>query len=171
MTNRETPFELSEQEKRSFQGKRCSFVTLNGPLRLMRLVGPETKCRADGRYWFDEDLFWTIVDSITAHHDDHVLVNRLVRRILRDDLAVCHNWNTFASVYEMRIPASQQVQAYAGHTAPHDYYSAIDSRGRRSFPRMKLHGGGFQYIIHVDAKTRELVRGPIPHWISRSGRA
>jgi hypothetical protein len=140
----------------------------------MRLVGRTAAGRANdpyGRFWFNERYFWNVVDFLTDHHKEVALVNHYLKLVLREGTAVCRDWNSFAAVYQLRIPAAVELQAYVGRARPQPLFSAADPRGRKSPAPEMLMGGEVQYVVDVDNVGRRYVSGPLPLGIHGIGHA
>lgn len=157
---------LSTQELRSFDG-RCREVTVSGPLTLFRLCGRTAAGAANnpyGRFWFNANFFWRMVDVLSDRASDVAELNHYLRYLLREYTAVCHDWNTFASIYELRVPPGRNVVAVVGRVAPQPF----DSRPGGALPHELLVGGEFQYVLDVDGQgLRPFVSGPRPLLVFR----
>jgi hypothetical protein len=166
-------FQLTPEERASFEGN-ARPISVRGPVTLMRLVGRTAGGRANdpfGRYWFNERYFWKVLDVLTDHHKDVSLVNHYLKFVIREGTAVCHDWNSFAKVYQLRVPAGAELQAYVGRAKPQPFYSAADPLGRKSLPHEFLMGGEVQYVVNVDNVARRYVSGPLPAGIHGIGHA
>lgn len=158
---------LSDDEKSSFEGHN-RIVHVSGPFTLFRLVGRTgagAVTNKFGRFWFHDRLFWSVLDDITRHQHDKALMNFLIRRLLRELTAVCFDWNSFAAVYQLVVPAGLNVEAAVGRirSQPH-FATGSDPLDRQLF------GDEFQFVIDVTASLQPLVQGPIPLDF-RAGRA
>ncbi len=168
-----TDLQLTADERDSFEGTPRP-VTVTGPFTLMRLVGRTASGRANdpyGRYWFNERYFWNVIDFLTDHHSDVALVNHYLKLIIREGTAVCHDWNSFAKVYQLRIPAGVQVRACVGRTKSQPFFSPTDPQRRRPGPDEILMGGEVQYVADVEKVGRQYVTGPLPMRIHGIGHA
>lgn len=166
-------FQLTPDERASFEGNPRP-VSVQGPVALMRLVGRTAAGKANdpfGRYWFNKRYFWKLIDFITDYHSDVSLVNRYLKLVMREDTAVCHDWNSFGKVYQLRVPKGVELQAYVGRARSQPLYSATDPRGRAPLPHEMLMGGEVQYVVDVDNVGRRYVVGPLPMGIHGSGHA
>jgi len=165
-----TPDELS-----SFAG-RYRLLTVQGPLTLFRLCGKTAGGAASnpyGRFWFNEKFFWNMIDIISDSVGDTAQLNHYLRYVLREFTAVCHDWNTFASIYQLNLPARTPIDIAVGRIAPQPFYSPTDPLRRKSLPHQVLVGGEFQYIIDVasNPSLRACVLGPRPLLVHRGGHA
>lgn len=168
-----TSFTLKPDERASFLGE-PQLISARGPLTLMRIVGRTASGEANnpfGRYWFNENYFWSVIDFLTNHHKEVELVNYYLKLILRDGLAVCHDWNSFAMIYQLRIPAGAELHAYSGTARPQPPFSSSDHRFSSDWKRNQLAGGARQYVVNMDLVDRKHVNGPLPMGIAGIGHA
>lgn len=166
-------FHLAPNERASFEGIPRP-VSVRGPVVLMRLVGRTAGGRPNdpfGRYWFNERYFWKVIDFLTDHHSDVALVNHYLKLVIREGTAVCHDWNSFGKVYQLRIPAGIELQAYVGRAKSQPFFSTSDPRGRMPPPHEVFMGGEVQYVVDVDNVGRRYVTGPFPMRIQGIGHA
>ena len=112
-----------------------------------------------------------MIDFLSEHNRDVSLVNHYLKLVVREGLAVCHDWNSFAKVYQLRVPAGVEMQAYVGRAKPQPFFSAADQMGRGSPPHELLMGGEVQYVVDVDSVGRRYVSGPLPIGIHGIGHA
>lgn len=164
---------LTAQEIASFDG-RHRLATVNGPCRLFRLCGRNAsglQSKKYGRYWFNEKFFWNMLDTISDSANNTAQLNHYLRYLLRESTAVCHDWNSFASIFQLTLPSSQSISVAVGRIAPQPFYSARDPLRRQSLPHELLVGGEFQYIVDLanDLHLQSLVSGPLPLWVHRAG--
>jgi hypothetical protein len=160
--------ELDDSEKRSFDGP-YKIITVKGPLSLFRLCGRTAAGEASnpyGRFWFNEQFFWRMLDVISGCASNQAQLNHYLRFILREFTAVCHDWNTFASVYQLSVPANVPIEVVVGRIAPQPFFSPLDPQGRKSLPHQLLLGGAFQYILDMKSTSEpsRYVHGPRPLW-------
>jgi hypothetical protein len=166
---------LTPSEVASFDG-RHRHVDVTGPLKLMRLCGKTAAGAASdpyGRFWFNEKFFWSLVDTISENASNTAQLNHYLRFLLREFTAVCHDWNTFALIYQLSLPAGVPMNAVVGRVAPQPFCSSAAPARRVSRPHELLVGGEFQYIVDLRANSalRQYVQGPRPlhlHHIRRS---
>ena len=166
---------LSPQEQASFDGA-IRVVTVKGPLSLFRLCGKTasgTPSNPYGRFWFNEKFFWRMLDVLTDTIYSTAQLNHYLRYILREYTAVCHDWNTFTSFYQLALPTQQQLEVAVGRIAPQPFYSSSDPKQRASLPHEILVGGEFQYIVDLEANQglKQYVQGPRPLLVSLSREA
>ncbi len=166
---------LTPQERASFDGP-IRIVTVKGPLSLFRLCGRTAAGAANnphGRFWFNERFFWRMLDVLTDSVHSNAQLNHYLRYLLREYTAVCHDWNTFTSIYKLTLPAHETLDAAVGRIAPKPFYSPSDPKHRASLPHEILVGGEFQYIVDLAANAglKRHVHGPRPLLVSRGGRA
>jgi hypothetical protein len=166
---------LTPDEKKSFDGAYRT-VTVTGPVSLFRLCGKTARGAASnpfGRFWFNANFFWKLVDAASDRATSTAELNHYLRYILREFTAVCHDWNSFAAIYELAVPAGTKMEATVGRIRPQPFYSAADPQRRSALPHEILVGGEFQYIIDLRAGSalRSRVAGPRPLWVSRAGNA
>ena len=169
------PLVLSEKEMASFDGA-YKVKSVTGPLTLFRLCGRTAAGEASneyGRYWFNEKFFWKTLDVVSDSASNTAQLNRYMRLILREFTAVCHDWNSFASIYQLYLPATKTLEVAVGRIAAQPFYSSSDPNHRQSLPHEMLVGGDFQYILDLktDSELRRLVTGPRPLLLHRGGRA
>jgi hypothetical protein len=157
---------LSSVELASFHGPH-RITTIRGPLSLFRLCGRTAAGEANnpyGRFWFNEKFFWKVLDHISDNASNTALLNHYLRYVLREFTAVCHDWNTFASIYQLSLPPSSTLELAVGRIAPQPFFSRNDPQHRESLPHELLVGGEFQYIIDITPNLRRYVHGPRPLW-------
>ena len=169
------PLVLSEKEMASFDGA-YKVKSVTGPLTLFRLCGRTAAGEASneyGRYWFNEKFFWKTLDVVSDSASNTAQLNHYMRLILREFTAVCHDWNSFASIYQLYLPATKTLEVAVGRIAAQPFYSSSDPNHRQSLPHEMLVGGDFQYILDLktDSELRRLVKGPRPLLLHRGGRA
>ena len=169
------PLVLSEKEMASFDGA-YKVKSVTGPLTLFRLCGRTAAGEASneyGRYWFNEKFFWKTLDVVSDSASNTAQLNHYMRLILREFTAVCHDWNSFASIYQLYLPATKTLEVAVGRIAAQPFYSSSDPNHRQSLPHEMLVGGDFQYILDLktDSELRRLVSGPRPLLLHRGGRA
>jgi hypothetical protein len=168
-----TSFLLKPDERASFLGE-PRLITVGGPITLMRVVGRTASGEANnpfGRYWFNEQFFWSVIDFLSDHSKDVPLINHYIKLVMRDGLAVCHDWNSFATVRQLRVPAGKELHAYVGLTKPQPKLSTSSHKNTTAPPSHLLLGGEVQYIVDVNHAVRSYVSGPIPMRISGIGHA
>ena len=157
---------LSMEEKASFDGAYYKVRPVSGPLSLFRLCGRTAAGKSNdkyGRHWFNERFFWKALDIVSDSTSNPVQLNHYLRFILREYTAVCHDWNSFAAIYNLRIPAGKRVEVAVGRIAVKPYYSVNDPGRRASLPHEFLVGGEFQYIVDLASEEmKRLVIGPLP---------
>jgi hypothetical protein len=168
------PLVLSAKEKASFDGPH-KIRSVTGPITLFRLCGRSAAGETSnpyGRFWFNEKFFWRTLDLVSDSASNTAQLNHYMRLILREFTAVCHDWNSFASIYQLHLPATKTLEVAVGRIAPQPFYSSSDPRHRQSLPYEMLVGGDFQYIIDLQAKIelKRLVTGPRPLLLHRGGR-
>ncbi len=168
-------FALTPKEIASFDG-RYRIVSVRGPLTLFRLCGKTASGEANnpyGRFWFNEKFFWNLINLVTENAHNTRLVNHYLRFLLREVTAVCHDWNTFAAIYQLTLPAARPIELAVGRIAAQPYFSASDPQARRSAPHEVLAGGEFQYLVDFpgDPSLKTCVQGPRPLWVHGRGRA
>jgi hypothetical protein len=166
---------LTAKERESFDGP-IRIVTVKGPLTLFRLCGRTAAGAVNnphGRFWFNEKFFWRTLDLLTDNVYSNVQLNHYLRYLIRESTAVCYDWNTFTSIYQLALPANETLNLAAGRIAPQPFYSSSVSKNRTSLPHEILVGGEFQYIVDLSANQdlKRYVQGPRPFLISRGGRA
>lgn len=169
------PLTLLPHEPASFDGA-YRITTVQGPLTLFRLCGRNVAGAAGnpfGRFWFNERFFWNMIDVVTRNAASPAQLNHYLRFVLRELTAVCHDWNTFASIYQFHLPARHAVEVAVGRIAPQPFYSASDPQHRASMPHEVLLGGEFQYIVDMTGNPalKRFVQGPRPLWVPGAGRA
>ena len=169
------PITLSPQELGSFDGPHRT-VTVKGPLTLFRLCGKNASGKAGeayGRFWFNERFFWNTVDVISSSAANTAEMNHYLRFILREFTAVCFDWNAFASIYRLQLPAGETLELVMGRIAPQPFFSASDPKQRKALPHELLVGGEFQYIIDISGtpKLKNFIQGPRPLLLHQGGRA
>lgn len=155
---------LSPDEKLSFESG-YKIKTLTGPAKLFRLVGRNATGESGnkfGRFWFHEDLFWDSIDEISDTVHDEKMMNHLIRRLLRELTAVCYDWNSFAVIYTLEVPAGKSIEVATGRIKPQPHYSSNDPLKRIHPKKIMLFGGEQQYIIEVVGEIKCWVKGPIP---------
>ena len=169
------PLILTPQERASFAGPN-RVITVKGPLSLFRLCGRTAAGEANnplGRFWFNEKFFWRMLDVLTDSAGNNAQLNYYLRYVLREYTAVCHDWNTFASIYQFALPAHEPLEVAVGRIAPQPFFSSSDPKHRASLPHEILVGGEFQYIVDFAANPtyRRHVQGPRPLLVHPGGRA
>lgn len=169
------PLVLSAKEVASFDGA-YKIRHVNGPLTLFRLCGKNAAGEASnpyGRFWFNEKFFWRTLDVVSDSASNTAQLNHYLRFVLREFTAVCYDWNSFASIYQLHLPATKTLEVAVGRIAPQPFYSASDPNHRKSLPHELLVGGDFQYIVdlNADRDAKRLVTGPRPLLVHRGGRA
>jgi len=157
---------LKVEELRSYDGRHRE-VTVTGPLTLLRLCGRTAAGAANnryGRFWFNSNFFWRMVDVLGDRASNVAELNHYPRYSLREYTTVCYDWNTFASIYELRVPTGKKVAAVVGRVAPQPF----DSRPGRALPHEVPVGGEFQYVLDVEGQgLRPFVVGPRPPVVLR----
>ena len=166
---------LTPDEKRSFEGPYRT-VTVSGPLSLFRLCGRTAAGEANnpyGRFWFNSNFFWKMVDVLSDRSTNSSELNHYLRYLLREFTAVCSDWNNFASIHELSLPAGAKLEAIVGRIHPQPFHSPSDPHRRRPLPHEVLVGGEFQYIVDLASNptARTGVSGPRPLWVHRGGNA
>lgn len=159
---------LTEDERASFQGRyRLKVVT--GPLSLLRCGGTRPDGRPNdpfGRYWFPEDLFWKIADEIDDLAQNEELRGYYLRYLLREALAVSHDWSSLVTVFQFALPPGETVRVAVGFAAPQPFLAVESGALARAVPPGLFDGGAVQYVIDVRGSERlkSYVRGPMPLW-------
>jgi hypothetical protein len=153
------------KDKASFDGAYRVGV-VRGPLSLFRLCGRNAAGEANNKYgrcWLNERFFWDAIDVVSNSTSNPAQFNHYLRLILREYTAVCHDWNSFAAIYQLRIPAGKNVEVAVGRIAAQPFYSADDPGRRSSLPHQLLVGGEFQYIVDINSEEmKRWVSGPLP---------
>jgi hypothetical protein len=156
--------QLTAREIASFDGPH-RIVVVRGPLTLMRLCGRTAAGEANnpyGRFWFNDRFFWRVLDQISDDPRNVPLLNHHLKYVLREFTAVCREWNSFAAIYRLQVPAGTSVEVAVGRIAPQPLDSTRSGPG--AAPANLLMGGDFQYILDLGSNPdlRRRVAGPIP---------
>jgi hypothetical protein len=162
---------LSTSERASFSGV-SKIIKVQGPLTLFRLCGKTATGDANnpfGRFWFNEKFFWNMLDVLTDSAHNEAQLNHYLRFLLREFTAVCHDWNSFASIYQFSLPAREPLELAVGRIAAQPFFSSADPNHRISLPHEVLVGGEFQYIVDFasNPSLRRYVQGPRPLLVRR----
>lgn len=109
--------ELTPGERNSFLGDPDIGFVKDFPLTLYRAVGKYrvpgppaggnrkeiTHTKPGGRFWFDAALFWGLRRAIASHGTPDADREYLLRWLLRDQLAICRDWNSIDSIYCLHL--------------------------------------------------------------------
>jgi hypothetical protein len=178
------PVKVTAKLMRTFQGERAHEVELQHPTVIYRLGGKriaddQGKSIVDvneaGLYWFSEKFFWKMVDIVSEHQMDQYAFTSNLRNILRESLAVCYDWNSFACYYKLQVPLGVKLHAVCGFVAAQPLFKD-ETHARRLNPgdmaeedqflgrdigKANFIGGGLQYAIDVRDVAHH-IKGPIP---------
>lgn len=157
---------LTAAEATSFDGPH-RLVEVSGPISLLRLCGRTAAGASNdphGRYWFNARFFWNMLDLVSESAANTAQLNHYLRYVLREFTAVCRDWNSFASVFELRLPPRVSVQAAVGRIAPQPFRPAGNAVAKPMLSQDIFVGGEFQYIIDLktNAALQRHVIGPRP---------
>jgi hypothetical protein len=157
-----SPFDISVQEARSFEGGFFRFTEITGPIRLVRFS--DSGRGAAGRF----GRFWLYGSEVSEILSAGPSGKRLVKEVSQR-WAVCDDWGDKGLVWLMDVPSHHAVQACWGATKFQPKVSGAEQdRGGRQ-TRRSYAGGSIQLIIPVTDNERQanpfllsLIKGPIP---------
>ncbi len=116
-----------------------------GPKMFLRVVGAGNRAYS-GEWWFDAEVLAALDDAyarISLEQDD---LNQVVRDMLRELLAISHEWNSITEIWELRLPAGERLVGYGGIGSPQQLFAnlPLTEKGNRM-----LVGRARQYFFPV----------------------
>jgi hypothetical protein len=147
-------WELTEQQRRSFNGRTFRYASLETPLELYSFSARDDRPRKPdparaGRY--DPMYFLTKSNLMEAVGQSNNPMD--VFDIVRRGVALCEDWgNDMKLMFILNIPLGLSVQGWIG-------LAKFQPRGGAR-PN-SLEGGWLQYIIDIDERLVHYLDGPI----------
>jgi len=104
-----------------------------GPRLFLRVVGPTTQRFYSGEWWFDAGLLDTLEAGFSRIYFDGADRKRALRDMLRELLAISHEWNQITEVWALELPPGQTIRGYAGPGTPQKLFAnlPLSARGNR----------------------------------------
>lgn len=103
------------------------FVTredFSGPMLFLRVVGSANRVYS-GEWWFDARLLDTLE---TAHSRIYFTTQdkkRALRDMLRELLAISHEWNKISEIWVLELPIGQVIRGYSGAGTPQKLFANL----------------------------------------------
>lgn len=148
-------FALSDQERRSFLGAAPKFVTVDGPIRLVRFVDSERvslnrRQAMSGRYW----MYGSEIEEILEAGGVPLI------REISERWALCDDWGDCSRVVILEVASGTHVEAWFGFAKfqPRISVKAQKSTGRTT--RESYGGGSLQLILNIGEQEFRSMSGP-----------
>jgi hypothetical protein len=120
-------------------------VEIRGSVRLLRGTGAAGN--PFGRWWFPENLLWTLRNRLDSwpFPEDHR--KAIQQRQLREGLAISVDWNRLSELWCLELPAGDKLRGLVGVATSQPVVS--DVHDPRYDATWKLRGGEVQYFFPV----------------------
>jgi hypothetical protein len=147
-------WELSAQQRRSFNGRVFRYATLDTPQELYSFSANSNRPHKPDRNRpgkFDPMYFLTKSNLLEGIGNSKA--PRDVFDAIRDGVALCEDWgNDLKFLFILNIPEGLSVEAWTG-------LAKFQNRGMGKAD--SLAGGWLQYVIDIDARLEHYLDGPI----------
>jgi hypothetical protein len=147
-------WELSDQQRRSFNGRLFRFTSIDGPLELYsfssnsnrpRKPDPTRSGKLDPMYFLTKSNLTEAIGVSKSPRD--------VFKFIRQGVALCEDWgNDLSYMFVLNLPTGLSAHAWVG-------LAKFQPRGGRHLSA--LEGGWLQYLIDIDSRLVHYVDGPI----------
>ena len=148
-------FDLNNEERRSFLGAAPKFVSIDGPIHLVRFMDTERvnenrRQAMSGRYW----MYGSEVEEVLETGGIPLV------RAISERWAICDDWGDCARVAVLQVGDGRHVDAWFGFAKFQPRISVKAQRATGRTTQESYGGGSLQLLLNITEQELRWMSGP-----------